>query len=93
MRAPAPLSSSTASSISFKDERSVFGADGCFNKWLTRSDLISRCACLVLWTEANYDPCIPGQRGAVPGLRVQPETYDETSGFVLTPSSKGRTTF
>ena len=32
---------------------------------------------LVLRTEAHHDPSVPGQRGAVPGLRVQQEVDDE----------------
>lgn len=86
----APLSRSIVS-VSFTGKSILADADSHFNKLLTGSGFISRCACLVFWINANYDPCICGQWGTVPCLWVQPETYDETNRFLLIPPSRWRT--
>lgn len=71
-----------------KAERIGIDAKRHYNKSITSSNFFCRCTCLVFWTKANYDPCIPGQWGTVSCLWVQPETDDETDRFLLIPSSK-----
>jgi len=78
-------------SVSLEGKSTAVDAGRHFNQLLTSSGFLSRCPCLVFWTEANYDPSIPGQWGTLPCLRVQPETYDETNRFLLTLSGTWRT--